>query len=142
MLMSDGPIHIALGAFGPAYYRWEIQEMIPITYPDQEEVTMEPNVGQVENELIPEDALLEDSIWGLYGRRIDDNTAEHISDFTRAVDAVELARNLAWRYLRGRSAPATAGASTSRTTSPPRRGRPGRTGRLPTSDPWGLISPT
>ena len=95
---DDGPVHIAYGAFTPVYYRWEVQEMIPILYPENQAhgtgFVLEPNVGQVENELIPEDAQVEDTIWSLYGRRADNSLADHIADRRNPSDMVELVRNL------------------------------------------------
>lgn len=86
-------LHIAFAAFTPAYYRWEVQRMIPVTYPGEDITHMEPDVGQVEDDLLPEDAAVGDSVWAVYGRRVD-GIAEHIADFDKLDQALKLVRSL------------------------------------------------
>lgn len=90
---SQAQLHIAFAAFTPAYYRWEVQRMIPVIYPDDETQHMEPDVGQVDDELLPEDAVIGDPVWAVYGRRAD-GIADHISDFDELEAALNLVRAL------------------------------------------------
>ena len=86
-------LHIAFAAFTPAYYRWEVQRMIPVIYPGDEIQYMEPDVGQLEDVLLPEDAVVGDPVWAVYGRRTE-GIAEHISDFDELEAALNLVRSL------------------------------------------------
>lgn len=86
-------LHIAFAAFTPAYYRWEVQRMIPVIYPGDETQHMEPDVGQLEDVLLPEDAVVGDPVWAVYGRRTD-GIAEHISDFDELEAALNLVKSL------------------------------------------------
>ena len=92
--------HIAFGAFTPVYYRWEVCEVLPVLYPapvatgEEEEQEMEPNVGQIEDGLLPEDAQVWDPVWSLYGRRKDNFLADHIADRANLKDMLTLVRSL------------------------------------------------
>ena len=87
--------HMALGAFTPVYYRWEVMEVLPVSYPDfADEWAMEPNVGQREDDLLPDDAAPTEPIWSLYGRRIDNGLADHIADQVELPHMLQLVRNL------------------------------------------------
>jgi hypothetical protein len=92
--MSNKPrLHIAFAAFTAAYYRWEVQRMIPVIYPGEEVPHMEPDVGQIEDDLLPDDAIVGDSVWAVYGRRTS-GIADHIADFDELEPAMNLVRAL------------------------------------------------
>lgn len=67
--------------------------MLEISYGGNDELVLEPDVGQV-GDLLPEDAVVVDECYSLYGRRSDDMLADHITDVVDAEAALEIARNL------------------------------------------------
>lgn len=76
----------AYGILTPAYYRLEVQQMVEIIYPGEDEPTVEPDVDQANVESLPEGIVVGPCFWGVYGRRIT-GEAEHLSDFSDFAEA-------------------------------------------------------
>ena len=94
--MSYQQSHVALAAFTPAFYRWEIQRMWSIMTPGEMGAYMEPDVGQEEEAdslLTDGEVIVDGPVWSLYGRHFT-GEVEHITDFQTLQDAIDLARSL------------------------------------------------